>query len=159
MSPREIDCLRCGATFTRPKRSRAHFCSYCRGVIASEQGAERKQRWRDVQQRLAAEHAEFYTDEQMAAFRERLAEVAPGLDLAEGREYREALYAGRLRMPDGSGLPAGPDEGTTTFFLDLADWLDVHAVEVARHSWWSEHPHWNYRLHDQEVAEAYLEAA
>jgi hypothetical protein len=55
------------------------------------------------------------------------------------------------RMPVGSNAPAGPDEGCSTGWSDLAETLDQRADDAAIHPWFAANPHWSYRMHDENV--------
>ena len=84
----------------------------------------------------------------------RISDYAESLDA-----YDRSLPIVPDRMPDGANSPAGPDDGTSTYFGDLADELDAHARMVAQHPWFAANPHWAYGLHDPDEAAEYLNAA
>lgn len=129
----------------------SHFCPACRVERKREADRVRVRTWRA----------------EVAEARENAAEILNGYvngGMDEGyvepiRDYVDDIaeemastVPRRLdtvpdRMPPGSNSPAGSDDGTSTYFSDLAEDLDRHAREVAKHPWFAENPHWAYGLH------------
>ena len=157
-------CLRCDG----PKpASRSHFCDDCRRDLQRERNREnmkeRRQRARDIianlpeDLRMRVDDADYEAldldskrlpDEVSIRLAEFMDETAQGAD-EDGRLIRD-------KMPDGASTPAGPDEGRSTFFRELAGELDDLCRIAARDPWWRANPHWNYELHDPGKASRYM---
>lgn len=88
-------------------------------------------------------------------FRPYIDDLAGELD-SDNRQYERALVPDR--MPSGANSPAGPDEGSSTYYAELAEELGVSALVAAQHPWWEANPHWSYELHDNEASQ-YLNVA
>lgn len=146
-----LTCLGCGGDYERPRRSMSHFCPECRRLnrIAKMADAQRRlaDARREVRERADAFVAAGMTREYVeTSYLSRLDE--------QTAELRSALHEGMVadRMPARSNHPAGPDEGTSTGWRDLAETLDQRAREAASHSWFVDNPHWHYELHDDDAA-------
>lgn len=130
---RSIPCLRCETSFEQYRRSPSHFCRPCRVIRNREAQRTRSHR----------------SAEQLAELRTRLpAEVSVHLEVyghALGL-HGQALPAVSDRMPVGTKSPAGPDEGRSTYFAELAGELDTLGREAAGDPWWDENPHWAFAL-------------
>lgn len=142
-----VYCLRCSARYL-PRRASEHFCENCAQARKREQDRERK-RERYEAGKTAVE-----------GLPSRCAEWAADLTHEHYEEIGLALENGDPslvldKMPDGANSPLGPDEGRSTFFVDLREWLDILSAEAAEHPWWRENPHAFYEVHDPVKASLY----
>jgi hypothetical protein len=142
-----VRCLRCAAKY-EPRRASEHFCETCSQARKREQDRERK-RERYEAGKTAVE-----------GLPSRCAEWAADLTHEHYEEIGLALENGDPslvldKMPDGANSPAGPDEGRSSFFLDLREWLDILSGEAAEHPWWKENPHALFEVHAPEKAALY----
>lgn len=142
----DLTCLRCRKTFTRPRKSRTHFCTDCREQRNREKTADRMRELRDAR-RVAEQQID--------------ARIEYGVDPDYAQQWRDIMndavevlrseLAGGMvpdKMPAGANSPAGPDDGCSTGWRDLAEWLDRRAAECAAHPWFEANPHWAHALHD-----------
>lgn len=136
-----IPCLRCSEPFDNNSRHPSHYCKLCRKVQKLERDNVKRRRVREDQEilRAVAESMRGYLDPSMYATVE---DFVTGLGVIMDSDKHED------RMPVGSNLPAGPDEGMSTTYDDLAEQLDSRRLEVIMHDWFKEHPHWTVGMHD-----------
>lgn len=133
-----FDCLWCGAVYTQRQARRASlWCPSCRKVRNRQRDAERHR------ERRANPHAH-----RPATLADLATPVEPGDDATVPD-----------RMPRRASSPAGPDEGVSTSWPDLAADLDDRARAAAAHPWWAAHPEWAVGLHDAELADELLNIA
>lgn len=160
-----LNCLRCGDEYEQEKRRASHFCAACRVEIDREKAAERMRRLRGVSSRVTLDivMGENVSDDDGDDGSTEWLMGARRVDVfARAADYIDRVESGGLfdlvpdRMPAGHSSPAGPDEGTSTNWTDLAAELDRHARDVAGHYWFGRNPHWSYELHDDAKASAYF---
>ena len=133
--------------FSRRKSSQ-HFCLDCSAAIAREKARER-QKVRRIRAKDAIAFSPYATAEWAVDLTvERLEEIGLALETGD-----PALVLDK--MPDGSNSPAGPNEGRSTFFRDLAGELDELCAIASRDEWWAENPHALYEVHDPVKAALY----
>lgn len=148
MTAQEVDCLWCGAAFTRSRRW-AYFCESCRvkrnRVKQETRDAARRDRLRDAAEGIAPTLEPDLVP--------TLQQYVEELDLSEG----EDLGLSPDRMPEGANTPYGPDEGRSTFFKDLSGELETLHKEASKADWWDDNPHWNFELHDRAEAAQYFD--
>lgn len=141
------NCLRCSRPYER-QRANAHFCPTCTQARKNEADsrlkAERREAARSAIDTLPPRHLEWVPE--LAG--ERLEEI--GLALENGDP--SLLIDGVL---EGANTPAGPDEGRSTFFTDLAGYLDELCSVAADDPWWGRHPHAFFEVHDPVKAAVY----
>lgn len=142
-----MHCLRCAELY-EPRRASEHFCEDCSKARKREQDRERKRERYEVGKTA------------LSGIRGRLAEWAADLTHEHYEEIGLALENGDPslvldKMPDGANSPAGPEEGRSTFFKDLAGELDELGRVAAAHPWWVENPHALFAVHDAVKAALY----
>ncbi|HET8581754.1 MAG TPA: hypothetical protein VFL65_00770 [Jatrophihabitans sp.] len=171
-----LNCLRCGGEYERRRGRPSHFCASCRIERHREQDRERLSRRRalarDIRLDVDTYRASWLgeDDETGDAVRlEWLMGCDAGAAFATVEEFAQAVDEGDpwALVPDrrgneslpGSTMPAGPDDGTSTGWSDLAEWLDRRAREVAAHPWHAANPHWAFALDGDDPDLEHLEAA
>src|SRR5690606_30419906 len=123
VTAQEVDCLWCGAAFTRSRRW-AYFCESCRAK--RNRG---KQETRDAARWYRLRHAAEAIAPTLELDRvPTLQQYVEELDLSEG----EDLGLSPDRMPEGANTPYGPDEGRSTFFKDLSGELETLHKEASK---------------------------
>lgn len=156
-----IPCLRCDGLYQPPRRSFSHFCEPCRAQRNREQTATRAR-----EARAAATAVREQIGNLVAHGVER-SYVDPHLDdldtiMGSPRLIRTVLPRDATvqdRMPVGAVAPAGPTEGTSTYFTDFREQLEKHAESVAEHPWFAANPHWSYGVNgdgDSDMVERVL---
>lgn len=141
-----IPCLRCDKPY-QPTKSE-HFCRDCARAIDREKSAQRSKE-RASRAREAIEFSPYATAEWTVDLTaERLEEIGLALESGDPSLVLDT-------MPQGANSPAGPNEGRSTFFRDLAGELDTLCAEAARDSWWKDNPHALFEVHDPVAAALY----
>jgi DNA-directed RNA polymerase subunit RPC12/RpoP len=139
-------CAECGELYEQAVRRATAYCPACR-----RERALAKQRERDRARRARREDIvdvlNDYTSRGMSAdyvamMHERLDGDGALIDPADDWK------ASPLPPLTGANTPAGPDEGTSTFFVELREELEYHADGVAGHEWWRANPNWWVGIHD-----------
>jgi hypothetical protein len=140
-------CAMCGTPYSQTRRRATKYCVDCREL----RRVERKRLINVSRNRARGNVVDIVSSY-----------TAQGMDV----DYAE-LMLGRLDavidelMPvemshpelpiTGALSPAGPDEGTSTYFGDLREELEYASSLVAEHEWWSAHPNWAVGLSADEV--------
>lgn len=143
-------CALCGAPYTldQPRRT-TRYCAPCRERRRVERkrllNAQRNRTRDNVVDVLDEYTRQGMSPDYVDMMRERIGEVIDEV-MPAWREHPELPISGAL-------TPEGPDEGTSTYFTDLADELDAHAARVAEQPWWSDNPGWADGLAFDEVDE------
>lgn len=128
-------CIICHAAFaytTRPTR----YCKACRIARDIESKRERRRKVSDDQHMLhtIAEGMRDFLEPSMYA------QIEDYIESLGVHVTRVALVPDR--MPAGANTPAGPDEGHSTNYADLAGQLHAKRMGVIMHDWFRENPHW-----------------
>lgn len=132
MRKREKICLHCGVVFER-KRQVTALCPSCRTIRRREQDAENKRRRREEREEILERISDTLatlTADHVSWAREKVDDY-----LSE-----PAAHARGPAMPAGSKSAAGPNEGSSTYFGDLRDELDMLSSAAEHYSWWSDNP-------------------
>lgn len=131
-STKTSDCLECGRSFNLPRAGKSpHICPACRREEFRAYQADRyKQIKEGVWDRIADP-----------------ADVSLNFDQFAASVLKDdRLPIATDRQPVGYLTPAGSDDGTSTFFKDLAADLEWSSKVVAKHEWWEQNGHWSYQL-------------
>jgi hypothetical protein len=139
-------CLRCDRPY-KPRKSE-HFCPDCSAAIKREKDRQTRKE-RATRAKEAIEFSPYATaDWAVNLTDERLEDIGLALETGE-----PALVLDK--MPDGANTAAGPNEGRSTFFRDLAGELDTLCAVASNDSWWTENPHALFEVHDPVAAALY----
>lgn len=142
-----VNCLRCSVQFERQRVSE-HFCRTCAEARAREirklRGRERYELGKELVDEYRKANPEWVAD----ISEERLEEIGLATEHGDASLVLD-------KMPDGANSPAGPEEGRSTYFRDLADELDLLCYEAAHHEWWPANPHVFFAVHDPAKAAVY----
>lgn len=131
-----VPCIACGTPFERKKRGPiAHHCPDCRQARNRNLTRERMQEMRTAYYEVCSRLPE---------------EVALTASL-DSEEMAYVLGWGKKAVvadmqPAGTKTPRGSEDGTSTWFTDLAGELETRARIAANDPWWAAHPHWCFGL-------------
>jgi hypothetical protein len=164
-----IPCLRCGALFERRRGRRAYFCETHRAERRRDYEAARKRGIRALARDIRMDVDTYRASYDVATIddtTEWLAGAHRETMFATVAEYAASVDDGDLwalvpdREPIRNALsPAGPDEGTSTGWTDVAETIEARARHIGEHPWFTANPHWAYELDDPDAAREYLDAA
>lgn len=133
-----LPCVDCGAPIDRkPRGPKPKRCPPCAKRVDREKRAERH---RDIEAdralvRSVAENLREYVTPDMWA---RVEDYVAAIGVRPNTE--PPLVPDR--MPDGTLSDAGPDEGTSTNWTDLAADLEQRRMSVIMHEWFADNPRW-----------------
>jgi hypothetical protein len=131
-------CARCGEEY---ERQGGYFCPSCRDARKREVDRARKEQRRnelwDAVQRVRYDVPKTVAVE----WDKVIAEIAP--------EPEDPVPLVVDRQPVGWKSPRGSDDGRSTQYKDLANYLDWLEGEISRHPWWSENLNWSLALTDE----------
>lgn len=139
-------CAECGEQYEQGRRRATPYCPDCRRVrkLANMRVVSRDRRARAARENVSDVLDDYlrqgmdpdYVELMRARVDDHLDDVIP------------AEWSGQSEVPlSGANTAAGPDEGTSTYFADLADELDALHDRAVKHGWWLDNPNWWVKMH------------
>jgi predicted nucleic acid-binding Zn-ribbon protein len=143
-----LKCLRCGEPYEQKRRQASHFCPTCREANKRERDSQRQRENRALKREMLDQLDAWVQHGGMSD--DYAANLEPCIDdyVTQQKSGDSRFDAVPDRMPTGANSPAGPDEGCSTGWSDLAETLDQQARRAAEHQWFADNPHWAFALHD-----------